>query len=155
MKQTGKLNLSRTLEKKKRKRGSEDDEMLMSCLTKSEQTYILLGESMDAKVQIYLMRVQDGGGVVTAWIAVAAARSILLSCDHSKLAEFGGHAMLNRFWAYSLLRIMNFCEATSDDCSKHEVAEFERLTEFLQDVVTRVEKEVTPSELTLTWDQTD
>ena len=52
---------------------------------------------MDVKVQMYLRRAQDGGGVVTAQIAIAAAQGILLSCDCSKLAEFGGHVTLNRF----------------------------------------------------------
>ena len=61
-----------------------------------------------SKVQAYLRRVRDGGGVVTARIAVAVVRGILLSCDRSKLAEFGGHVMLNRFWAYSLLKRMKF-----------------------------------------------
>ena len=66
--------------------------------------------------------------MVTAWIATPAARDILLSCDRSKLAEFGGHVMLNRFWAYSLLKRMNFVKQTVMTAkSKHAVAEFQRL----------------------------
>ena len=57
---------------------------------------------------MYLQRVRDGGGVVKAWIAIAVAQGILLPRDHSKVAEFGGHVMLNRFWAHSLLKRMNF-----------------------------------------------
>ena len=117
---------------------------------------VLLGENLDGQIQMYLRRVRDGGGVVTARIAVAAARGILLSCDCSKLAEFGGHVTLNRFWAYSLLKRMNFVKRKVTTAkSKHAVAEFQRLKEeFLQDVVTTVEMEEIPSELILNWDQT-
>ena len=52
---------------------------------------VLLGEDLDGKVQLYLQKVREGGGVVSARIAMAAARGILLSCDQTKLVEFGGH----------------------------------------------------------------
>ena len=65
---------------------------------------VLLVERLDGNVKMYLRRVQDRGGVV---ITVTAARGVM-SCDHLKLAEFGGHVMLTRFWAYSLLKRMNF-----------------------------------------------
>ena len=111
---------------------------------------------MDAKVQMYLRRVRDRGEVVTARIAAAAAQGILLSCDCSKLAEFGGPVMWNRFWAYSLLKGMNFVKRKVTTAkSKHAVVEFERLKEeFLQEVVATVEMEEIPSELVLNWDQT-
>ena len=45
---------------------------------------------------------------MTVGIAMEAARGIVLSCDRSLLAEFGGHVRLNRHWAYSLLTCMRF-----------------------------------------------
>ena len=39
---------------------------------------------------------------------MAAAQGILLSCAKEKLVEFGGHIDLNRHWAFSLLKRMNF-----------------------------------------------
>ena len=39
---------------------------------------------------VLLVRVRDGGGVVSARIAMAAARGILMSCNRSRLVEFGG-----------------------------------------------------------------
>lgn len=47
---------------------------------------VLLEKTLDVKVHMYLRRVQDECGVVTALIAVAAVRCILLSCDRLKLA---------------------------------------------------------------------
>ena len=140
-----------------RKRANEDSEENVDLLPHQKRGRpVLLGESLDVKVQMYLRRVRDGGGVVTAWIAVAAARGILLSCDRSKLAEFGGHVTLNSFWAYSLLKRMNLVKwKVTSAKSKHAMAEFQRLKEqFLQDVVTTVEMEEIPSELILNWDQT-
>lgn len=49
------------------------------------------GPEVETKVQAYLKKVRDGGGAVLARIAMVAARGILLSCDKTKLVEFGGH----------------------------------------------------------------
>ena len=57
---------------------------------------VLLGEVLDTKVQQYLRRVRDGGGVVSARIVMAAARGILLSCDRSRLIEFGRDVELKK-----------------------------------------------------------
>ena len=40
--------------------------------------HLLLGTEVDQKVQMYLKRVRVEGGVVTARIAIAAARGVLL-----------------------------------------------------------------------------
>lgn len=62
------------------------------------------GEEYDEKVQLYLRKVREGGGIVSARIAIAAARGILLTYDKSKLIEYEGHVDLSRQWAYLLLR---------------------------------------------------
>ena len=38
---------------------------------------VLLGPDVDTKVQMYLKKVRDGGGALSARIAMAAARGIL------------------------------------------------------------------------------
>ena len=54
-----------------RKRANEDSEENVDLLPHQKRGRpVLLGESLDVKVQMYLRRVRDGGGVVTAWIAV-------------------------------------------------------------------------------------
>ena len=65
------------------------------------------------KVQTYLKKVREGGGVVSARIAVAAAKGILLTCDRSLLAEYGGHIELKGDWTYSLLCRMKFVQRKS------------------------------------------
>lgn len=117
---------------------------------------LLIGNVIDNQVQSYLRRVRDGGGIVTARIAVAAARGILLACDRSKLAEFGGHIQLGSSWAYSLLNRMKFVQrkATTSK-SKLPVERFAEVKkQFLNDVVSIVEFMEIPAELILNWDQT-
>ena len=110
---------------------------------------VLLGSSIDWMVQSYLKKVREGGGAVTARIAMAAARGVLLSCDKTKLAEFGGHVQLNRHWAYALLKRMEFVQRKATTAkSKHAPADFATLKEaFLDDVVATVSMEEVPAEL--------
>ena len=99
---------------------------------------------------------REGGGVVSARIAVAAAKGIVKSYDKSYLAEFGGHISLGVPWAYSLFRRMNFVQRKVTTAkSKHSAAEFNRLKEkFLADVEATVKMEEIPPELILNLDQT-
>ena len=57
-----------------------------------------LGNDLDEAVQLYIKSVRDHGGVVLSGC----------SCAIQKLVEFGGHVDLNRHWAFSLLKRMNF-----------------------------------------------
>ena len=107
-------------------------------------------------MQAYLRRVRDGGGVVSARIAIAAARGILLSTDKLKLLECGGHIQLNNTWAYSLLNRMKFVKRKATTAkSKYTLENFAQLKQrFLQDVVATVSMEEIPPELVPNWDQT-
>ena len=96
--------------KLKRKDQGEESTEICTLPLKKRGRQVLLGKDLDQKVQLYLHKVREGGGVVSARIAMAAARGILLSCDsdRAKLVEFGGHIHLNRHWAYSLFKRMKF-----------------------------------------------
>lgn len=111
---------------------------------------------MDKQLQLYLKKVRDQGGVITASVVVAAARGILLSYDRSKLLEFGGHIDLSRQWAYSVLSRMKYVRRKSTTSkSKHTPADFDQLKKsFLNDVASVVNMEEIPPELILNWDQT-
>ena len=60
-------------ERKKRPR-SEDGGEMTELHPKKRRRKLLLGEDLDAKVQIYLRKVREGGGAVSSRIAMAAAR---------------------------------------------------------------------------------
>ena len=117
---------------------------------------MLLRDDLDMKVQMYLKKVREGGGVVSVRIAMAATRGIVLTCDRSLLVKFGGHVELSKHWAYSMLHRMKFVQRKVTTAkSKHTIADFTWLKEeFLQDVVATVEMEEIPPELILNWDQT-
>ena len=89
---------------------AEDDGDLAILPAKKRGRRVLLGDDLDMKVQMYLKKVREGGGVVLARIAMAATRGIVLTCDRSLLVEFGGHVELSKHWAYSLLHRMKFVQ---------------------------------------------
>ena len=138
------------------KRAAEDDGDVTQLPPKKRGRPVLLGEALDTKVQHYLHRVRQGGGVVSARIVMAAARGILLSSQRSRLAEFGGDVEINRHWAYALLRRMNFVKRKATTAkSKHSTEAFAQLkAQFLSNVVTNVTMEEIPAELIINWDQT-
>ena len=90
------------------KRAADDDGDVRLLPMKKCGRPVLLGEVLDTKVQQYPQRVREGGRVVSTRIVMAAARGILLSCNRSRLVDFGGDVDLNRQWAYSLLKCMKF-----------------------------------------------
>ena len=71
---------------------------------------LLLGESINKRLQLYLKAIRANGGPVTAGIANAAARGLLLVENKSKLFEYGGHIKLHRSWAYALFNRMGMIQ---------------------------------------------
>lgn len=81
-----------------------------SLFEKKQGRPTLLGQELDTKVQLYIKKVRQSGGAVSARIVMAAARGILLKCNQTMLAEFGEHVNINQHWAHSLLaRIYKVC----------------------------------------------
>ena len=128
---------------REKKAATDDDDTLKDLPLKKRGRPVLYGEALDSKVQTYLRKVREGGGVVTARIVIAAAKGIVLSCDWLILAKFGGHVRLNRHWAYSLLTCMKFVrQKVTTNKSKHSVADFVKLKkDFLRAVASTVEME--------------
>ena len=94
----------------RQKRRAEDDGEVATLSLKKCGRPFLLGQDLDTKVQLYLKKVRESGGAVLDRIAIAASRGIMLSCDRSRLVQFGGHVQLSRHWAHSLLKRMNFVQ---------------------------------------------
>ena len=111
-------------EEKGAKRKERDDEDVRILPPKRRGRPVLLGEELDQKLQQYLLKVREGGGVVSARIAVASARGILLHSDCSSLVEFGGHVQLNRHWAYSLLLRMKFVKRKATTAKSKQSPEY-------------------------------
>ena len=105
---------------------------------------------------MYLKKIREQGGVVSASIVVAASKGILLSIHQSQLVEFGGHINLSKEWAYKLLHRMNFVKRKATTAkSKYTPEDFARQKQaFLDEVVGVMEMEELPPELILNGDQT-
>ena len=114
---------------------------------------LLLGEKIDAIVQLYVKKVRATGGGVSSTLVIGAATGFLKSLDKTGARE---HLELNRFWAHSLLRRMNFVQRKGTTAlSKYSFVDFDGVKkEFLDNIVTTVEMEEIPAELILNWDQT-
>lgn len=134
---------------------SSDDE-IAELPHKKRGRHLLLGNKMDEQLQLYLKKVRQQGGIITASVAVAAARGIVMTVDRRQLAEFGGHIKLSREWAYHLLDRMKFVKRKATTAkSKLAVENFEAVKDdFLDDVVAVASMEDIPPELILNWDQT-
>ena len=65
------------LERKRKQLATDDssDDEVCSLPERKRGRKVILGEDLDSKVQKYLCKVRDGGGVVSARIAIAAARA--------------------------------------------------------------------------------
>ena len=110
----------------KENRTREDSDDLSELPPKKRGKRVLLGDDLDRKVQLYWKKVREVGGVVSARIAIATVRGIVLTCDRSVLVEFRGHVELNQHWAYSLLHRMNLVQrkATTPN-SKYASTDFD------------------------------
>lgn len=88
---------------------------------------------------------------VTGHIAIAAARGILEVYDKNLLAENGGHIVLTKQWAYSLLHRMKFVKRRMTTAkSKYSSADLTELKRvFLEEVVAVATMEEVPPELIL------
>lgn len=92
---------------------------------------------------------------MTADIAIAAARGLIMVENRNKLFEYGGHIKLNRSWAYALFGRMGLVQRKpTTSKSRMDGTDFAMQKKaFLDDLVTTVEMEEISSELILNWDQ--
>ena len=125
MSETTVHSIKRAYLKGVQKRRAEDEGDITVLPVNKRGRPVLLCDELDHKVQAYLKGVRDVGGVVSARIAIAAAKGILLSTDKMKLLEYGGHIQLNTTWVYSLLERMNFVKRKATTAKrKHTVENF-------------------------------
>ena len=124
----------------KEKKARDEEEITRLLCRKRGRTF-LIGEKIDSQVQSCLKKVHEGGSVVTARIAVAAARGINFACGRSELTEFGGHIYLNPSWRYSLLGQMNFVRRKATTAkSKFSLERLsKRKSKFLNEVAATAE----------------
>lgn len=125
----------------------DSDIEITTLLPKKTRPTYLLGQRLDQQVQAYLKRIREQRGIVTASVAVAAAKGMIIATN--SLA--GIIIQLNRHWAYGLLDRMKFVrrKATTSK-TKTMPSEFARIkAQFLDEIVSVVMMEEIPPELIL------
>ena len=105
---------------------------------------------LDKKVQNYIRRVADRGGVITRAVAVSVAKSLLAR------NPLYGEIVVNETWAQSLLRRMNFVrrQKTSDKVHIPAGARKEIEYQFYHQITSMIEKHEIPHQLVINFDQT-
>ena len=116
----------------------------------------MLGEDIDKKVKLYLTTAQNSGSGVSAHLAMAAAKGLMLALNQGALALHGGHVIITRHWAYSLFHHMKFVQrkvtTSQSKFTANNLAEVKQW--FLDAVVETVKMEEVCPELIMNWDQT-
>uniref|UniRef100_A0A1X7V5Y1 Uncharacterized protein n=1 Tax=Amphimedon queenslandica TaxID=400682 RepID=A0A1X7V5Y1_AMPQE len=133
----------------------DDDVAMESLYAKKRGRPLLLGD-LDEIVQLYLRKLKDAGGTISARIVVAAARGVIMKSNRGMLVEFGGHVQLKKYLARSLFQRMNLVQRKATTArSKHTDVNLKALKQqFLTDFQSTVSMEEIPSELVFNWDQT-
>ena len=144
------------LKRKRMELDDDEDVALESLNPKKRGRPLLLGNYLDEIVQLYLRKLRDAGGSISARIVIAAARGIIMKSNRGMLVEFGGHVQLNKYWARSLLQRMNFVQRKATTArSKHTDVNLRALKQqFLTDFHSIISMEEIPPELVFNWDQT-
>ena len=98
-------------------RGDSSNNEIATVPPKKRSQPLHLGKHVDEQIQLYLCKIRENGGIVTASVG-ATAREIMRLCDCTQLVEFGGHTELSRVWAYPFARSNEICDKKSHDGEK-------------------------------------
>lgn len=124
------------LEELSRKSRAKDEVPIAALPLKKRGRPLMLGERLDSKVQNYIRRTRDTGGIITTAVVIAGARGIVNAMDRTLLPEFGGHVKIDVTWAKSLLQRMNFTKRKGTTKFTMSVTDFQKMKEeFLQEVI--------------------
>lgn len=95
----------------------------------------MLGKALDATVQEYITALRGAAGVVNTSICMAAAEGIVITHDQSLLTKHGGHILITKAWARSILTRMGYVKRKCSNAGKVTVPHFEELkADFLADI---------------------
>jgi len=59
---------------------------------------LFLGDSLDLKLQQYVLKIREGSGEVSSTLVMAAAKGQMLP-NKQLLKEFGAHMSFSKMWA--------------------------------------------------------
>ena len=116
---------------------------------------VKLGEILDSQVQEHIKGIRSAGGVVNRTIVKATGHGIVSNHNRSMLKEFGGTIDLDRAWAASIMRRMNFVRRKGTKAARTLPDDYTQQRErFLSNITETVKKYNIPDRLIVNFDQT-
>ena len=132
-----------------------DMPVVKALATKQQGRPLLLGKNLDTAVQEFVNATRKVGLVINTDIVEGAAKGIIAARDILKLAGYGGHIVITKGWAKSLLKRMGYVKRKASNAGKVSVAQFQEVKEvFLADIAAEVLMNDIPDDLIFNWDQT-
>ena len=123
--------------------------------TKERGRPLLLGDELDAAVQEYIQSLRLANGVVNTIVVMAVAEGIISAKNISMLSSHGGHIVITKSWARSLLTRMGYVKRKFSTSGKISSSQFEESKEiFLADLAVEVVMNEIPWDVIINWDQT-
>ena len=83
--------------------GENEAPVVASLLTKPQGRPLMLGKTLDTTVQEFITALRAAGGVENARVCMATAEGIVISLDQDLLVKHGGHILVMKSWARSIL----------------------------------------------------
>ena len=114
----------------------------------------MLGE-LDTEVQKWIKRVRLNGGVVNSRIVMAGAEAIVTKLAKHKLEKYGGHIVITKTLARSILRGMGYVKRKGTKAVKVLPTDFDNIKQkFNEKVNIAVDEYNVPDNLIINRDQT-
>ena len=97
---------------------SESSQIIKKLPTKVQGRPLFLDEKLDQAVQEYIINSRKVGGSVNSIIVLAAANGTIVAKDRNLLMKHGGHLVLTKAWAKSLLGQIGYVKRNCSNAGK-------------------------------------
>ncbi len=114
-----------------------------------------LGDTLDSQVQEHIKGIRAAGGIINRTIVIATGHGIVMNHNRSMLKEHGGPIELDRAWAASIMKRMNFVRRKGTKAARSVPENYPQERErFLSSITDKVKKHNIPDKLIVNFDQT-
>ena len=144
------------LKEKVKVAGRVSEEVVVTALpVKKRGRPPIIGVKLDRILQDMIIAMRQRGTPIGTSVIIGVARGLLLKNNKSLILDFGGHISLNKEWAKSVLRRMNFTKRRGNSKAKVLPHDLEVIKKhFLIDIKSVIAMEDIPTDLVINWDQT-
>ena len=133
----------------------KNDELPKELPPKKRGRPLLVGNELDAQVQLYVKELRSNEAIINTAIVMATAEGLVQHHDVNLLAKQGGPIAITKHWARSLLLRMHYVKRRGNAKAKVNPLDFEELKAlFAFDIKSIVQIDKIPDDLVINWDHT-